>query len=57
MLGEEPLVAAAGQTGRTGLVGEITGFRTSVIFQQVSNTAPARLPARGRRPASGGAES
>jgi DNA-binding Lrp family transcriptional regulator len=23
---------------------EITGFRTSVIFQQVSNTAPARLP-------------
>lgn len=23
---------------------EITGFRTSVVFQQVSNTAPARLP-------------
>ena len=23
---------------------EITGFRTSVIFQQVSDTAPARLP-------------
>ncbi|RBQ18043.1 Lrp/AsnC family transcriptional regulator [Spongiactinospora rosea] len=23
---------------------EITGFRTSVIFQQVGNTAPARLP-------------
>lgn len=24
--------------------GEVTGFRSSVIFQQVSNTAPARLP-------------
>ncbi|WP_344980518.1 Lrp/AsnC family transcriptional regulator [Streptosporangium fragile] len=23
---------------------EVTGFRTSVIFQQVSNTAPTRLP-------------
>ncbi|MBB5926487.1 DNA-binding Lrp family transcriptional regulator [Streptomyces echinatus] len=32
-------------TDRLSKRGEITGFRTSVIFQQVSNTAPARLPA------------
>lgn len=30
-------------TDRLSKRGEITGFRTSVIFQQVSNTAPARL--------------
>ncbi len=24
--------------------GEVTGFRTSVIFQQVGSTAPTRLP-------------
>jgi DNA-binding Lrp family transcriptional regulator len=34
-------------TDRLSKRGEITGFRTSVIFQQVSNTAPARLPTPG----------
>ncbi|MFJ4569792.1 Lrp/AsnC family transcriptional regulator [Streptomyces caelestis] len=34
-------------TDRLSTRGEITGFRTSVIFQQVSNTAPARLPTPG----------
>jgi DNA-binding Lrp family transcriptional regulator len=32
-------------TDRLSKRGEITGFRTSVIFQQVSNTVPARLVA------------
>ncbi|QTD96119.1 Lrp/AsnC family transcriptional regulator [Streptomyces cyanogenus] len=30
---------------------EVTGFRTSVIFQQVSNTAPTRLPPADQTPA------
>ncbi|MEU9577368.1 Lrp/AsnC family transcriptional regulator [Streptomyces chilikensis] len=34
-------------TDRLSKRGEITGFRTSVVFQQVSSTAPARLPAPG----------
>ncbi|WP_225094668.1 Lrp/AsnC family transcriptional regulator [Streptomyces sp. CoH27] len=32
-------------TDRLSKRGEITGFRTSLIFQQVSDTAPVRLPA------------
>ncbi|MEU6587635.1 Lrp/AsnC family transcriptional regulator [Streptomyces sp. NPDC046881] len=31
-------------TDRLSKRGEVTGFRTSVVFQQVSNTAPSRLP-------------
>ncbi|MFC9927855.1 Lrp/AsnC ligand binding domain-containing protein [Streptomyces sp. NPDC127190] len=32
-------------TDRLSKRSEITGFRTSVVFEQVSNTAPERLPA------------